>query len=294
MQATKAELGVDWLTLTYKRPSEIADLWYTRCGDYMAVHVCDEVTVKRETLRGYHGFRRGAVFVGMRDDGYILNVSGGTATEAYRQLYTLSARCTRIDAQVTVWYDSQDTIDAIGPKMYREADAYNETLHEDIRRRIDYHTGRNSGYTLYIGAPSSSQRGRAYDKGAQANGGDYLNAYRYEVQLREEQASIFAAKAHANGEALNRTLAIAVVSWYRERGVTLPGLSQIGASIPLSVRRSRTNTGRRLKWLGGQVAVVVAKLRAEGVKRETILHALGLDGGDDDSPLYPDDRDTDY
>jgi hypothetical protein len=131
-------------------------------------------------LYGYKGYKSGKIFLGERDDRYLMQATGAIAHDVAMRFplpvdHELSVA--RIDVQVTmVVHDADFFIRACEPQG-----AYQATRWSKVRE---------PGETLYVGAPKSDCRLRIYNKTAESgikpeSPGDFL---RVEIQFRDRYA----------------------------------------------------------------------------------------------------------
>jgi len=131
-------------------------------------------------LYGYRGYRSNKIFVGERDDRYLLQATGAIAHDVAMRFplpvdHDLSVA--RIDVQVTMVVPDADML----IRTCEPGAAYQATRWSKVRE---------PGETLYVGSPRSDVRLRLYNKTAESgikpeSIGDYL---RVEIQFRNRYA----------------------------------------------------------------------------------------------------------
>lgn len=263
------ECAVDWITATSKMPEHTIDL--IAMGKRVVAGLTAKGDIERTfDWRGYQLHRAGPVAWGERYDGAMLQISGDLAQAYFLAAYQNSDHVARIDLQVTAQVE-QDTDDLAST-------AYLRALFPDgnASAKIGYSHVQNStgGSTLYVGARSSEQLGRLYNKWAESRLDQYRGCWRYEVELKNDLATDM---AHALSTASHPLSLIAgfVHRWYSMRGITPAFTSESPFDLrPLSKRP--TDMERKLEWLGGQVRPTVAELKKRGYLARA-LRALGLE-----------------
>jgi hypothetical protein len=135
---------------------------------------------KSAQLYGFRGYRSGKVFIGERDDRYLVQATGAIAHDV-ALAFPLPAEhelsVARIDVQTTfVVKDADFFISACKPSKSYKATRWSAV--------------GEPGQTLYVGAPSSDCRLRIYNKTAESgikplSFGDFI---RFEIQFRNRYA----------------------------------------------------------------------------------------------------------
>lgn len=269
----RCEAGVDYLTV-------VASL---DCPDKAQVVAYGHKLIKEEQSNGnsikegirlgYAGFKCGGVFVGEADQGALVQVSGFTANKAVKLYKGTKAKITRIDLQVTVWYDS-DTPEII--RRYAsvaEADA--SVSDERTKRQIRKVEDNAGGFTLYIGSRTSAYFGRLYDKYAETKDESYRQALRFEIEVKQERAEQLFRQFTTVNRAKTERIKSFVAEWYGSRGVYVPFLFKANKMALEPLSREKSDNTRRLAWLKNQVRHTVLELR-KTVDDTVILEALGF------------------
>ncbi len=282
--AVKAEAGIDWLTVTVPRDAEGAHGWYHQLRSEHRSVLVSEMELEPRRINGYEGYAAGKLFLGERYDGYCAQATSATANAWFDRLYHPQQSIARLDAQVTVWYEHPLAVTWVSSQAER-CEAANLRAPVTRRRTLTVYTNNKGGATLYLGAPSSDQRGRIYDKGAESGEEAYQAAYRYEVQLRDKLAEAWAAALRGSGSGRAAYLAGAVLTWFQTRGASCPDVGTLDVRIPRVSVGYETATQRRLRWLDEQVRPAVAKLLVT-VPEADILAALGLKAGAETPPEH--------
>lgn len=258
--------GVDWISGTLGR-EEIDDqtwLWDN-------LHALENVqrlgnTYKRRSLLGFDGWESGGCFVGSNETMHYAQFAGKYANDAYRMLEHPKVHVSRIDIQITVQYDIE--LIKEGRYQYAQSIRTNKTLPEHRQRKIHLYAGSDGGDTVYIGSPSSDQRGRVYNKAKQSGDAAYERSWRYEVVLRNQLAAsmfrhIFAANDEASAVILQE-----VLNWYYERGVVVLDVRNKGGNALAPPKQPRTDVERKLRWVKNQVVPTIRKLAELGYAEE--------------------------
>lgn len=269
----RAEAGIDYLTCTlpYGDPQGAK---FIRIGQQLQEGEQNEGnTFKAASSQGYVGSICGSVFVGEGTQGSMVRCSGFSAQEAVQALKVVQKRITRIDLQVTVWYEEDPY--AIIRNYYERAYADASVADKRARREVTRHEKIDGGYTVAIGARTSNYYGRLYDKWRESKDDAYANALRYEVEIKGERAEQAYNALKFGKKPKEKQIASFVGEWYAARGIRVPFLYQVGEMDLTPIRRETSDTKRRLKWLKTQVRHTVSLLR-DVVDDTVILEALGF------------------
>jgi len=170
----KNMIRADYIVLTYPR-SEAAEALYPSLLGYW-------LPEPRHTfsLYGFRGYRSGKIFLGERDDRFLLQATGSIAHEVatrFQLPVDHEISVARVDAQHTmVVADADRLINTCEPKAGYQSTRWT---------RLDA-----PGVTLYVGSPRSDVRLRIYNKSAESGikpvqVGDYM---RVELQFRNKRA----------------------------------------------------------------------------------------------------------
>ena len=258
--------GVDWISATLGREEIDNQTWL-----YDAIHALEAVaergnTYKRRSLMGFDGWESAGCFVGSNETMHYAQFAGKYANDAYTFVDHPKVHIARIDIQVTVQYDIE--LIKEGKYQYARAVHFNKGLPEHRRRKIHLYAGSDGSDTVYLGSPSSDQRGRIYNKAKQSGEAAYQRSWRYEVVYRNQNASaMFRHIISANNEA-SASICAEAVRWYNERGVNILGLDDRNAIIVRPPKGPRSDAGRKLAWIKAQVVPTVRKLAEMGYAEE--------------------------
>lgn len=265
--------GLDWLTLTLPLGAE-SDQTFV----YNGLMCLDDIEKEGYQLEycswnGYQGVKANGSFVGSRKDGHCVQMSGRHADAFFDRVYRPDAHVSRLDVQVTVKYKVMPK--RVAKEAYRDATKENESLPVGRRRKIWLIVGSDGGDTAYIGSTSSDARGRLYNKEVQSEDPLFARTWRYEVMLRNDQATALSRSIQARSADRVGFLSSWVAIWYEKRGVHTPwAYDETLVPIP-PIKTLPTDVERKLNWLAHQVKPTVEYLLTS-IDRETILQLLGL------------------
>ena len=270
----KLTAGIDWVSCTLGRTELDYQIWK---GDalYALQKVCEEgYTLHPRKLLGYEGYAAGNCFVGDNDTTCYAQFSGEKADWAYDYLIHPKAHYSRIDVQLTVKTDVMNNKE--GKRCYRAAMDNNKSLPEGRRRKIWIIIGSDGGDTCYLGAPSSDQRARIYNKEVQSEELQYTRCWRYEVVFRNGLATELARTGLNSTVERTKFCMEVVVSWLAKRGVNIPHLVRRTALVLPIERTKPTEVEASIKWLREQVRPTIRRLTELGY-RDAAVEAIGID-----------------
>lgn len=281
---TIVDCGIDWLTFTLRRDShEYAD-WRSRCIDYQQYAISAGNIPKTSRRLGYEGISTGSTFVGEREDGGVIIISGGAAHPAFRYCWAEGIHVARLDVQVTVTGFTTGQEPGIAAEL--EAHNANPPKGEVGHRNIHIHSDRGGGYTLYVGSRSSPYFGRFYNKYAEAPEEYPDGTWRYEVQNHNAVATALAQRLQATEGTIQGEIASSVWQWWSERGVT-PHYDRPEAQFTIPrPQYARADLERKLEWIKVQVRPTVELLQKH-IDRDILYSALGIvpEAGRVDRPI---------
>lgn len=274
-KAQIVDQGVDWLTCTTK-DDRVGFTWLEL---FRSVAESDKHLKAAQTdwqIMGYKGQCTDGIEWGWSENwGYILRLHGSASRQLWPQLKPSATNITRVDLQVTISLDREDT--KVADRTYTIADSASTKRKKLTVTRIENNKGGN---TVYIGSRNSSQYARLYDKGAelgQAPG----HIWRYEVEVKKPLSFPLFSEIYSEFErdptqATARQKMVGYVwNWFDARGVIpLFRPNQYDIIIDNSVR-VETSTEKKLAWLHTQVRPSVLRLIEVGLGRE-VRQALGL------------------
>jgi hypothetical protein len=265
--------GLDWLTLTLPLGAEL-DQEFIERGLRCLDKIVDEGNeLQYRDLQGYRGVGVGGSFVGTRTDGHMIQMSGRHADMFFSEVYRPDAHVSRVDVQVTVKFKHMPK--RVAKEAYRDATAENATIPMGRRRKIYIIVGSDGGDTVYIGSPSSEQRGRIYNKEVQSEDPAYIRTWRYEAVLKNEHAMALCRSCQARPDARAQFCSDYTAIWFEKRGVSIPWTQSEAIVVIPPIKTLPTDIERKLNWLKHQVRPTVEYLLTQ-LDRETILQLLGL------------------
>jgi len=259
--------SVDWMTCTATSRDSKADLW--RHG-LRLLHAgeCEGESSSAWHGNGYVG-RKGSHFAfGARDDSVCLQLSSFQAEDEWRDCIRASENVTRLDLAVDTYFDPP--MPGLAAKIYRDSRHVPSQNGKPPKKTLYVDT--DGGSTLYVGARTSENFGRLYDKGAKEKVAQSGTWWRWEVELKGR-----VAVAHADTLVRVDDHRVAIVqevaAWFSRRVAH----SYTSKEVMLTVVGSRPSTTveRQLSWLARGVRPTIASL-VERVGMDRVLFALGL------------------
>lgn len=268
------EAGYDYLSATLPLGAPRSTQWAQTGARILEEISLEGHQVKPRSMNGYSGLGVGNCFIGERDDGYFINLTGEYADRYVDAIKHPEMHVSRVDLQITVKF--AETQLRLAKEAYSNATHHNGTLPPHKRRKLYIIVGSDDADTLYIGAPSSEQRGRLYNKALQSGLDRYLGCWRYEVVYKNDLASQCVNLGYHTTLPRSKYIVANVRRWYADRGVSIDFLQSCGDVVIPRQRHIRTDVERKLEWLEGQVKPTVRYLCELGF-RDTILVLLGLE-----------------
>lgn len=270
--------GIDWLSMSLDRNAPNSGWWANTAHEVMNEVVGEGHVRKGYKLNGYDGWGAGGCFVGERVDGYFAQFSGSYADDSFWRLYRPDAHLSRLDLRVDVQFKEMPP--NVARKGYRDGIRANDKLPLARRRKLYLVMGSDGGDTLYVGSPSSDQRGRLYNKEVQSEDPRYSRTWRYECVYRNDYAGAVAQAVIAAGEADFSAIRTIVSQWYGNRGISTSAFATGETSVVPIVRTLPSDVDKRLAWLRSQVAPALRWLQDAGASTE-MWESLGLIKPDD-------------
>jgi Replication initiation factor len=265
--------GIDYLTATLPQAAGTGDLWVEHCLKTLDTISKEGYELRERTLLGYYGVSAGNCFVGSRDDTHIVQFTGAHANDWFTSIYRPDLHVSRIDVQTTVRYEVMPL--NVARSGYNGCQTANAGLHLPKRRKLVLITGSDGGDTLYIGAPSSDQRGRIYNKEVQSESPEFVRTWRFEVVFRNDLASSIAGQCPYPFPTRAEWAKNICYEWFTSRGVQdLAFRGQVDCLLPLNHTRP-SDVERKLHWIEHQVAPTVRFLTEHGYG-DTIKSLLGF------------------
>lgn len=265
--------GVDWLSLTLTTDAPYYNGWRRDCTQLIEDMASAGYSVRHRAMLGYVGISADNCFIGARDDGSLLQLTGFHADLGFEEATHPSARVPRLDIQVTVTFDTMPT-DIIDIAYVKSVSAAQQ-LSNGRKRKIWKIVGNNGGETLYIGSSKSEQYGYIYNKEVQSEDPLYTRCWRYEVRFKNELAAQVYHQLVLAPSTRHKVIVELVGSWFELRGVNVPWTdASVGAILPIT-KTQPSDIERSLWWLERQVKPVLNRLDAAGVMNQA-MRALGL------------------
>ena len=265
--------GVDWFTTTAGKDSDEIGALDDLGLELLSESLKEAHQIHKQNIEGYQGTRMGSVFVGFRNDGMMLQVTGGAAHQAAGRLKERvpNAKLSRIDFEITVQGEDGDEHHA--RRLYREIDAKDFRTPKGRRFSAEVKHRPRRGDTLYVGSPTSDRYGRVYNKTAEQRGKVAPNLWRYEVEHHRKPAQKAWAAFCASDSPTSITRDV-VVATFEDKGLDM---SFVDNSTPhrLPTSYEPTDDERRLEWLSSHVSKTVRQLE-DRLGAEAVAKALGL------------------
>lgn len=267
---------VDYLRLTH-RPGpgydSAAFSYQTVAAEVAGRLMLEQYRPERWMWRGYYGETWGSVSWGEGAQGAILQVSGAAAAEAVRHRLPYTGT-PRLDLQVTYWLGAD--VKGLAAYVAEQTDRvrYGPKGPKWAARLVD---GRGDGDTCYIGRRGKRSKFlRVYDKWReQGQPDEYQYAWRFEAELTDEHAE-YALGTLLDTELSQHTVLGVVAAYFRERGITLPEVTNGSYYRPSMVRKPPESMARTLRWLEEQVAPALEKAYGRGLTQDEVRAILGL------------------
>lgn len=269
---TRVLAGVDWISATLGRDELDYQVWLGDNLYALGIIASRGNAVESRKLQGYEGQSSGASFVGENDRGGYVQYSSDDAEWAFDYVDHPKLHCSRIDVQITVQTDVMNINE--GKRCLVSAKTYNKALPVFRQRKVSCWLGDDGADTVYIGSPSSDQRGRIYNKQAQSEDIRYTRCWRYEAVYRNDFSDRMFRKLVSSGDTRTEQSVSQVVEFFRQRGVNIRGLEYITAEALEAIIVTPTDVARKLKWLEHQVRPTLRKLEELGYLAEA-LSAIG-------------------
>jgi len=274
-EVEEVRAGIDWLSCSLAIDARDREAWLYEAYNCLAELADEGHAVQNFGLMGYRGLKVGGSFVGRREDSVYCQLAGVAAATYFQRIARGDLHISRLDLAVTVRYRTMPS--QLGADAYTDAvEADRRRLNAVRRRRIWYMSGSDGGYTLYIGAPSSDERGRLYNKEVQSETAEYAKCWRFETVYRNDRAMAVYEALLATKELFRPTMCSSLVgSWYQSRGVVCDWVSAPYNAIRPIQKGLPTDAEKKIKWLSSQVRPSVLWL-IEHNYRDEMLQALGL------------------
>lgn len=269
--------GIDWLSATLPGGSDNEQQWLRTCEQAIETIAKEGYPLIARGLLGYRGISAGNCFAGARDDSTFVQLTGHNAHRWFPHLWRADLHISRIDIQVTVQFETEQLL--IAKKGYAYANISNHALPEGRRRKLYIISGSDGGDTLYIGAPSSDQRGRLYNKARQSGERNFDRCWRYEILYRNDLAGQCAAQLADNTVSQEQRILALVCVWYAARGIDCGFLHNSRELVLPKARTLPTDIERKLEWLRRQVRPTIRYLQSVGYGDIVLSILTGVEDG---------------
>jgi len=265
----------DWLTVVVHGRKHVKD-----------VAARTQTLMRRERVEGnrelpfrvgeYVGTRCGRVRAGEVDAKLIVQLSGDLAALHLDYFLKEAHAVTRLDLAVTVQTPQYDP--SIAETAYHQASTFRQANPRSAVPSLILNGA--GGSTCYIGKRTSDRYFRAYDKQAECEASDDLDAsmrykrsWRFELELHDDAATAVAYAMPPQG--LRNTWVCSYVHGYlKDHGVE-PIWEAHTPPVHVGGFRRRTDRESRLDWLSRSVAPTV-KWLIDSTPRDELLERLGL------------------
>ena len=267
-------VGVDYLTATLNFDEGF--YFYTIVKNIKRLPIFAECEERPWRFYGYNGFvllagNAGHLAYGDHNyNGHIIQLSGEFALRFWLQFVNVATNVSRIDLKVDSKLDVPNEDLALG--------YYEEAVQRDLHTQRKYSVvmSAKAGETLYVGARSSDQFGRVYDKTAQTKEYDSLGTvWRFEVEYKRSKAKAIAGELAARAnvrpvEMFAQDIVATVFDWFDCRGVP-PTFHRKGQGMIAQSAQIDANMGK-MRWLRMQVSPSVKSLLSRGKGEEVICY----------------------
>jgi DNA relaxase NicK len=271
--ADRLNAGVDWLTMTCELENPSMQELRRRGIEALSQVESEGYQQQERHMLGYTGVSCGNCFVGVRDDGLMVQMTGHHADVHFEYLYMSDVRFSRLDVQVTRTYPIMPA--DVANVAYHEGIKAAEMSGGQFKRKLLLMTGSDGADTCYVGSPTSEQRGRIYNKDKQSMSEEYKNCWRWEVTFKNELAKAAAGEIKLSNKPYTVICRDIVGTWFEDRG-TAPEWASLITVTPIRAERMLpTDVERKLRWLEKQVKPTIQYLQSMGFE-SMIMASLGL------------------
>jgi hypothetical protein len=232
--------------------------------------------LKDARLRDYRGWRVGSLYWGERDDGVIVQITGGYSDVLLHEFVNLpEAHITRFDEQVTRKLDLP-VLDGYLSQLRDAALVARQAFAARGRPvAIELRDTHGRGNTLTIGVRESEAYARVYDKHKQSPKLYAPGSGRWEVEYKGSKAvAVYErTKQSISNRTYGKALLASVVGWFADKGVAVPA-SNVEAVEPVRTVKHVTDKEKTMAWVRSTVRGAYARAVAEGWGDE-FLRAMG-------------------
>jgi hypothetical protein len=175
--------GVDWITVTQANDRNGAQL-LDAAEAILDLEADAGNDMRQGVWQGYNTIRCGGAMMGERADTVVAQLTGQVAARHWASLVPLARNVSRMDFQCTGRYRVPR------PDLARDSFAVlPERPYDRGRpRRAGLIAYQSKGDTLMLGSRASLAYGRHYDKGVESKTAEPGRVWRWELELKREQA----------------------------------------------------------------------------------------------------------
>lgn len=266
--ASIIEASVDYLTVTAKSGEKREELDKVGWGIYHNLTAMGH-EAHAFAWKGYRGYAVGQLTWAERKDSLLVRTSGALADRYASVVLACGENCTRLDLQFTARVPKGKETPAL--LAWQGIQAYAKQRKRKISGR--YLVSLDTGETCYLGSPQSPVMFRLYNKEIESKGeARYASCFRWEMEIKGKQAQ--RTSAAFGGAFRPETVSGTIRDYCTRRNIPVPQCVGSGL-VYRPAHLAPTDAQRRLSWLKGHIAPVIAKM-APYVDYDTLLEALGL------------------
>jgi hypothetical protein len=259
--------GVDYIRLTANDHKPLADWEAIALPEFLREERSGR-KVHQRWLLGYQGRVGEHVFVGAREDGCMIQMSGAYAWHRWYDATRHSMKCTRMDIQVTrpVEGDAGEHVRMVyemgklGPKR------------EGRQAQLQITDTPEGAKMVTVGSRQSETYGRCYDKFRESKIEDYRGCVRWELECKGQAAMDLCAWMCENKAEPYVTRHI-VREWWEKRGMPPNWPEDCEESMPPPEKHTR-NDDTKIAWLAAQVRPSLQLLLEHGKGFEALRALL--------------------
>lgn len=260
--------GVDWITASAPRTRASENL-YTYGQRIVEDEASNGNDMQPWRWQGYRGLKCGGASVGLRGDGYLVQLRSDVARDNWQSIMPHVANVSRIDLQLTA------RLEAARAELIRSQYARLRRGRRLRGRPLDATLidSKSRGSSLYLGRRSSEQFARMYDKGGEERTAPAGTLLRWEVEYKKKTARQMAIEL-GRADAVDAVAAATVSQYFRSRGVQSPAFAVEALATPRPPQSSDDEA--RLSYLRAVIAPMLGKL-LKAYSVDELLQAVGLD-----------------
>lgn len=215
--ALRRSVGIDWATISLPKDSPLIDqARFELHASQTARKDHSDESRKRFGWKGYFGWTQGRIRFGQRYDGSLVIASGGTAKSLCDCLDTSGVHVSRLDIAVTAWMEGDHT--SLAETLAAAASIARDQGLMHPKTKITFVKGFGGGDTVYIGSRTSDRMLRVYDKWRESGDDGYKFAWRYELELKNDMATLSFDEWRKGGRS-DRFLEGIVATYMQNRGL---------------------------------------------------------------------------